>query len=183
MALLPNEVNYNIHINKDAPLPYGVFYIGNGHVFIQGDTTSLQGGDKIKLDITIINSHYKYNTNYIVSNSYQVIDTRYYDTLEDAVNIEEMIKLWIQNKDFKCNKKFIQSTTFKINNGNLLNKMQYRTMSLVDYIVYNKMIDKNNMEYVPFCPEIRMKINLVYDKNIFDMNIFNMDIFNIDFEC
>jgi len=178
MTLLPTEVYYNIHINKDDPLPYGSFYIGNGDVFIFGTTYSLHGNDKIKLGITFINSHYKHNTNYIVSNSYQTINFLYYNTIEDAINIEEMIKLWIQNKDFKCNKKFIQSTTFRISNGNLLNKIQYKTMSLVDYIIYNKMINKNDMKYVPMEPNICAKINLVYNEIFFDMNLFN-----IDFEC
>lgn len=174
MELNPSEVYYNIYINE-IPLKYGTFYVGNGNTFIHGHTYSLHGeNDKIKLEITLINSDNKNNIDHISSNSYQVIDNKYYDTIEDAVNIEELLKSWVQYKDYKCNKKFIKSTVFKIQEGNLLNKIQYRTLSLVDYIIYNKLIKGDDMPYIPFSYTIREKINYVYNQKIFDMNEFNI---------
>ena len=88
------------------------------------------------------------------------------------MNLDEMIKIWIEYKNFKCNKMFILHTTFRIIDGNLLNKVQYRSDTLVDYIIYNKMINKNDMSWIPFSPNIREKINYVYNQKIFDMDEF-----------
>ena len=174
MELQLNEVCYNFYITKEKPLEWGEFYIGNNNIFIYGRTYSLHGtNDKIKLDITFINSFYMYNIDYIISNSYQKIKTEYYDTIEDAINIDEMIKHWVQYRDYKCTNDFKSPRTFNIFNGTLLNKIQYRQNTLVDYIVYNKMIKMEDMKYVPFCPDICRKINYVYDSNIFDIEKFN----------
>ena len=177
MDLLPTEVYYHIYTNNNLIDKWGEFYIGNGDIFIKGTTYVLHGeNNKVKLELTFINSSYVYNTDYIISSSYETIHTAYYDTIDDAINKNEMLKYWNQYKDYKCNKKFIASTTFKINYGNLLNKIQYSTPSLVDIIIYNKKLKKEDMIYVPFSPKIREKINLVYNEEIFDMNIFNISI-------
>ncbi len=174
--LLPTEVYYHIYTDTKFIDNWGEFYIGNHDIFIKGTTFVLHGeNNKVKLELTFINSSYAYNTDYIMSSSYEKIHTAYYDTIDDAINKNEMLKYWIQYKDYKCNKKFKVSTTFKI--GNQLNKMQYRTPSLVDLIIYNKKINKNEMKYVPLAPEICRKINLVYNEEIFNLNIF------YNFEC
>jgi hypothetical protein len=180
--LHPNEVYYNITIQQDLFNKWGQFYIGNGDVFIMGQTYSLHGeNDKIILELTFINSWYKYNINFIMSDSYEKVGKHYYDTIEDAINMDEMIKYWIMYKDFKCNKLFISSTSFKIN-GNILNKIKYRTMSLVDQIIYNKLIKLEDMETLPNSYNLCEKINKVYNKNIFNLDeLYSFD--NLAYEC
>jgi hypothetical protein len=177
MELKPTEFCYNIYINNNDPCKYGIFYIGNGDIFIKGTTYILHGeNDKVKLELTFINSSYSYNIDYIVSNSYEQIDIKYYNTIEDAINMKEMIKFWCNYKDYKCNKQFKYTTMFKINDGNLLNKIQYRTSTLVDYIIYNKMLkitEGNDMSYIPNCPILHEKINYVYNKEIFNLSELN----------
>jgi len=78
MELKPTEFCYNIYINNNDPCKYGIFYIGNGDIFIKGTTYILHGeNDKVKLELTFINSSYSYNIDYIVSNSYEQIDIDY----------------------------------------------------------------------------------------------------------
>ncbi len=183
MELHPTEVCYNLYINNDPTHNWGVFYIGNGDVFIQGTTYIHHNeNDKIKLQIMFINSWYKYNINMIVSDSYETVGKYYYDTIEDAINLTEMLKYWIKYKDFKCNKQFKKSTTFKMNEGDLLKKIQYRSPTLVDYIIYNKNLSMEDMKYVPHAYNIREKINYVYDKNIFNLEEFNWNNFNFSLE-
>jgi hypothetical protein len=114
-----------------------------------------------------------------MSDSYEKVGTYYYDKIEDAININEMLKYWNKYKDFKCDKQFKSSTLFKITNGNILNKIKYRSMNLIDYIIYNKLITMEEMNSLPNSYNLREKINYVYDKNIFNLDEF----FNLDFEC
>ncbi len=175
IKLHPTEVYYNLYINNGKPLECGCFFVGNGNIFIKGETYILHGeNDKIKLQIIFINPSYTNNIDYIMSDSYEVVENKYYDTIEDAININEMIKIWCHYKDYKCNKKFIKQSIFKTPEGNLLNKIQYRTFSLVDHIIYNKMlkIENNDMEYVPNSYYLHEKINYIYNKKIFNLDEF-----------
>jgi hypothetical protein len=171
MTLKPSEVYYNIYLDNNFIDKWGVFYIGDGDVFIMGHTF-IHNKNKIKLEITFINSYNKYNINMIVSNSYEKVETVYYDTVADAININEMLKYWIKYKDYKCTKQFKLLTTINIIEGSLLNKIQYKPETLLDNIIYNKMLKMEDMEYVPFSLGLREKINDVYENNIFDLNEF-----------
>ncbi len=184
MELHPTEVYYNLYINYDTPLPYGVFFVGNGLVFLRGYIYKSTLKQNFILGIEFINSYYKYNITNITTNSYKTIAEYEYNTIEDAINMKEIIKYWNKYKDYKFEKTFIYTTSFKIEGGDILTKTKYRTDTLVDLIIYNKMIKKEDMYLVPCEPNIREKINEVYNENIFDMNIFNyMFNMNMDFEC
>ena len=64
----------------------GYFYIGNGNVFLFGVFKQLIPG-KTKLNIVFINSYYKYNTNYISTNSYETIARDIiYDSCEEFLD-------------------------------------------------------------------------------------------------
>jgi hypothetical protein len=144
----------------------GYFYIGNGNVFLFGVFKQLIPGET-KLNIVFINSYYKYNTNYISTNSYETIARDIiYDSCEEILDTKEMIKLWNKYKNYKCTKKFHFITSFKVNKGNLLSKLYIKPMNLVDYILYNNLIKEEDMECIPIM--LHDKVNYYYDKNIFN---------------
>ena len=173
--LLDNEVYYNF--NNKSNDKWLIFYIGNYNKFIMGQTLIYHDQKfKIKLEITIINSLHKYNIDRIVSNSYKLVDTIYYDDINE-INLNEMIRIWNKYKDIECSTKFKYTRSFIVS-GNLLNKILYKPFSLVDYIIYNKLIKEEHYSYVPFSPLLREKINAVYEEEIFDMDVFD----NIKFE-
>ncbi len=177
MELAPNEVYYNMYIAKDKILPYGCFYIGDGNIFLIGNTYIFHNNqyyrNKILLNIKFINSLNNYNIDSILSDSYETIEEIFYNSIDDAINMNEMLKLWNKYKTHKCNKKFISPVSFKITNGNLLNKIKYTTLTLVDYIIFNKKLKMEDMQNLPFSYELREKINFAYNKDIFDMNEVN----------
>ncbi len=180
MELGPNEVYYNINIDKDNVLPYGCFYIGNGNIFLFGMTYSFHNNqenkNKILLHIKFINSLNKNNKNMIVSNSYETVEETFYDSIEDAINLKEMLRIWIKYMNHKCDKKFIKTASFKIIpdvNENHLNKIEYKKSTLVDTIIFNKKLKMEDMQYVPFSYDLREKINITYNQDIFDLNEFD----------
>ncbi len=159
---------YNIDYSMSC-FKTGIFYIGNHNIFITGKCHQ-NYNQKIKLNIEIINvACYNHCASYnaISSNSYQEVDTLYFDSIEDAINIQQMLKYWHSYHDFKCTKLFIQYTTFRIDK--LCDIIQYKSNSLVDYIIYNKKLAMEDMKSIPFSYELREKINTAYNKQIFNL--------------
>ncbi len=177
MSLPSTHLYYYYNINNSMSFfKTGIFYIGNNDVFIMGNCQQ-HDDEKIKLDLQFINVIYynhcpSYNT--ITSNSYEVVETLYFDNMEDAINLQQMLKYWYKYHDHKCNKKFITYSYLRIDK--LCDIVQYKSATLLDYIIYNKKLDMKDMNSIPFSYELREKINNVYNKNIFNLAEFEFEL-------
>ncbi len=174
MDIKNTEVYYNIYKTFNEFYDVGLFYIGNGNIFLRGVIVNTFRGEsyKFKLIIQFINSKSN-NSNTIYSNSHDIIGERYYNSVEDAVNINEMFKIWNKYRNHKCDKQYNSIAEFKTIKGNLLNKIKFKSFSMVDSIIFNKKLQMEDMKYIPFNYELRRKINIAYDKDIFNLNEFN----------
>ena len=104
-----NNLFYNIHNN--------FYYIGNGDIFIQGVYVNKA------IEITCIKTCCKYNIDIIVSYIYKKVGKYIFDNQDDAINFNEMIKMWNKyNNSNLYGILFIYPTVFKMNKGNLLNR-------------------------------------------------------------
>lgn len=167
MALNPNEVYYNIYYKKEYNIAIGQFYIGNGKIFLRGVTIP-DNGSKYELIIEFITA-LRFDNNEIHSNSYSVImDRNQYNSAIQAMNINEMVKLWNKYKTYVCDNQHAPIHKFQTIGGTVFNK--YNPFSLVDNIICNKHIKMEDMQYVPFTYELRNKINCAYGKKIFILN-------------
>lgn len=155
MDLQTDYLYYNI--NNDT------YYIGNGEIFIQG----VYFENRNIIEITYINSYYKYNIEMIVSNSYKkVADYKFYN-IDDAINFNEMIKMWNKYNNYFLDVYYKNLISFKLV-GNILNKIQYKNVSLFDIILYKKIISNDNLIINScFNYEQKQKINKIYNKVIF----------------
>jgi hypothetical protein len=173
--LRQNEVYYNKTIYED-PIDFGLFYIGNGDIFIQGQTfTTHRGGlKKVKLELRLIKSLDKLSLGcgIIKTNSYELIGEKYYDTIEEAVNLDEMINIWIEYKDFKLNPTHPLTSKIQMTLNEKLKIVPWYQDTLVNHIIYNKKLNNDDMKHVPYSPTLREKINHAYNEEIFDMNEF-----------
>ncbi len=162
------HVYYNKGFYDDCFLfeKHGYFYIGNGYIFIYGAFKQLIPGNT-KLNIIFINSQNKYNTNYISTNSYETIaEELIYNSGEEILDINEMIKLWHKYKNHKCDKEFRYTISFKVPKGNLLDTLYINPMKLLDYILYKRFIKEDDMDFIPFT--LHKKVNDFYYKKIFN---------------
>ena len=156
MHLLPNNLYYNINEN--------FYYIGNGDIFIQGVYFEQQN----IINITCIKSCYKYNIEMIVSFSYMKVGTYKFDNIDDAINFNEMIKMWNTYNNYYLDIYYTYPMSFKLV-GNILNQIQYKNVSLFDIILYKKIISKDNLIMINMCftNKKKEKINKIYNKIIF----------------
>ena len=155
LQLLPHHLYYNINDN--------VYYIGNGEIFIQGVYFEQQN----IIFITCIKSCYKYNIEMIVSFSYIKVAEYIFNNKDDAINFNEMIKMWNMYNNYYLDVYFTYPTSFKLV-GNILNQIQYKNISLFDIILYKKIISTNDLIINScFNYEQKQKINKIYNKNIF----------------
>jgi hypothetical protein len=171
---LNQEVYYNIYKRFTQFYDVGIFYIGNGNIFLRGVTVKNFPGEPSKFIFIIqfINSTSN-DSNNIYSNSYEIVEKRYYNSVEEAININEMFKIWNKYRNHKCEKQYNSTAKFNIPKGGILNKIKLKSFSLMDTIIFDKKIQMEDMKYIPFNYELRRKINLAYDKDIFDLNKFN----------
>jgi hypothetical protein len=132
LQLLPHHLYYNINDN--------VYYIGNGEIFIQGVYFEQQN----IIFITCIKSCYKYNIEMIVSFSYIKVAEYIFNNKDDAINFNEMIKMWNMYNNYYLDVYFTYPTSFKLV-GNILNQIQYKNISLFDIILYKKIISTNDL--------------------------------------
>jgi len=168
MELFPGHLFYNNNTCDDFLFfKQDTYYIGNGNIFIQGSYTQ-HYNEKVKLEITVINSWHIRNINMIVSDSYKLVDTKYYDTIEEVININEMINIWNIYHNVNINTKYESFTSFKIT-GNLLKTVNHRPIRLVDYILYNQLIPVEDMVNVPNSYNLKKQINEIYKKEIFNL--------------
>jgi hypothetical protein len=155
MDLLPNNLYYNINEN--------VYYIGNGNIFIQGVyffQTNI-------IEITYIKSCHKYNIEMIVSFSYMKVASYKFDNIDDAINFNEMIKMWNTYNNYYLDIYYTYAMSFKLV-GNILNQIQYKNVSLFDIILYKKIISKDDLIINScFTKDKKEKINKIYNKIIF----------------
>jgi hypothetical protein len=153
---MPNHLYYNIYDN--------FYYIGNGDYFIQGIYFETQN----IIEITFINSYYKYNIDMIVSFSYKTVAEYKFDNKYDAINFNEMIKMWNKYNNYYLDIHYINLTSFKLV-GNILNQIQYKNLSLFDIILYKKIISSDDLIMTNICfnHEQKEKINKIYNKKIF----------------
>ncbi len=156
------------------------FYIGNGSIFLYGYITQLIPG-KAKLNITFINSYFDcIHISHITTKSYETVaENIIYNSIEEIVDINELIKLWHKYKNHKCNKEYHKSTTYLVRQGNLLNRLYVKPMKLVDYTIdfmYKNKLFKKNMEGIPFT--LHDKINDYCGEEIFpEQSEFYYDLF------
>ncbi len=175
MSLPSTHLYYYYKIENDNT-GYSLFYIGNHNVFIYGyGMKTLK--KKISLSIVFINvlcyNHCASN-NAITTDSYMNIDTLYFDTFEDAINIKQLLKYWHKYNNYKFEDKFYHPSYFRI--PQICQMIQYRPAKLVDYIIYNKMLKEEEMKYIPFSYKLRKQINNNYDKDIFNLKDFEFEI-------
>jgi hypothetical protein len=187
--------SYHVYYNKGyydhiSFEKQGYFYIGDGNIYIQGEFKEdfPISHRKTKLKLVFINSYFNYNSvNYISTKSYETIaEDIIYESSEDILNTNEMIKIWHKYKNHKCVKTYNNIISFKVYKGNLLNKLYVRPMKLVDYIINslynNQLIKEEDMCYIPFT--LRNKIMLAYnpsyesDESNYFYNLFNEFIHN-----
>lgn len=82
-----------------------------------------------------------------------------------------MIKMWNKyNKSYIYDVIFKYPKVFKMNKGNLLNKIKYKNLSLFDIILYKNIISKDALIAFNTCfnSDKKNRINEIYDKIIFN---------------
>jgi hypothetical protein len=156
MDLIRDHLYYNINEN--------FYYIGNGVIFIQGVYFETR---KI-IYITCIKSCYKYNIEMILSFSYMKVAEYNFDNIDDAINFNEMIKMWNTYNNYYLDVYCTYPISFKLV-GNILNQIQYKNLSLFDIILYKNIISKDELIIINMCfnDEQKEKINKIYNKIIF----------------
>ena len=143
-----------------------IYYIGNGDIFIQGTYYNNNS-----VEITCIKSDYKYNIDMIVSNSYKKIGEHKYNNKDEAINFNEMIKIWNKYNNYNLDDiPFISRLVFRMNGGNLLNKIKYKNVSLFDIILYKNIISNTDLVEFNTCfnTDKKNRINQIYNKIIFN---------------
>ncbi len=161
---------------------YAYFYIGNGRIFLYGYIRQSIPG-KANLSVTFIISYFDcVHISHITTKSYETVaENIIYNSIEEILDINELIKIWHKYKNHKCNKEFRRLTTYLVPQGIFLNKLYIRPMKLVDYTIdfmYKNKLFKKNMEGIPFT--LHDKINDYCGEKIFtDISEQFNDLFNL----
>ena len=142
------------------------YYRGDGNIFIQGTCN-----DNNYAEIIFIKSAYKYNIDMIISDSYKIVGKYAYNNKDEAINFNEMIKMWNKYNNYNLyGILFISPTVFRMHGKNLLNKIKYKNLSLFDIILYKNIISKDILSAFNTCfnSDKKNRINEIYNKIIFN---------------